>query len=376
MSIVNPIKMPLVSICVLIVILGSCKLVDTDENIEAELEFINLFDARQDSTIACYRIPSIVTAPNGDLLAAIDERVPSCGDLKWSNDINIVMRISKDQGKSWSDIITIVDYTLGESASDPSMIVDQETGEIFLFYNYMDLNNERDIYYLHYIKSNDNGRSWSEPEDITSQIAKPEWHNDFKFITSGRGIQTSTGKLVHTLVNLNHGMHVFASDDHGVSWYVIDTPVVPGDESKIIELADGSWMINSRANKSGLRYIHTSEDEGISWISRADSTLIDPGCNASILRYSSITNGGDRNRLLFSNANSDSTRTNLTLRISYDEGKIWSSGKTIYEGGSAYSSMTTLPNGDIGIFFEKDDYKENVFVRVSLEWLTDGNDKL
>lgn len=65
----------------------------------------------------------------------------------------------------------------------------------------------------------------------------------------------------------------------------------------------------------------------------------------------------------------------MTIRISYDEGKSWTEGKTIYLGGSAYSSMSILKNGDIGLFFEKDYYKENVFVRLTLEWLTDGNDK-
>ena len=68
-------------------------------------------------------------------------------------------------------------------------------------------------------------------------------------------------------------------------------------------------------------------------------------------------------------------RINMTVRISYDEGKSWTKGKTIYNEGSAYSSMTILANGDIGLFFEKDNYQENVFARLTLEWLTDGNDK-
>lgn len=175
----------------------------------------DIFNTSMNDSVSCYRIPAIVTAPNGDLIAAIDERVPSCGDLKWSKDINIVIRRSDDNGKTWSPIETIIDFPLGKSASDPSMIVDEITNEIFLFYNYMNLDTEKDIYYLHVMKSSDNGKTWSKPEDITAQIAKPEWHKDFKFITSGRGIQTSTGKLLHCMVNLNSGMHLFGSDDHG-----------------------------------------------------------------------------------------------------------------------------------------------------------------
>lgn len=338
------------------------------------ITYQDLFNSSNNPNISCYRIPALVTAPNGDLIAAIDERVPSCGDLQWSKDINIVIRKSTDNGKTWSEIEKIIDFPSGKSASDPSMIVDNITKEIFLFYNYMDLDHEKDVYYLHVIKSKDNGKTWSDPEDITTQIAKKEWHNDFKFITSGRGIQTRSGTLLHCMANLNSGMHVFGSKDHGKSWFFIDTPVSPADESKIVELADGDWMINARANKEGKRFVHISSDEGNSWKTRPEPTLIDPGCNASIVRYTAIKDGYKKNRLLFSNPKSDKDRVNLTVRISYDEGQTWSEGKTIYKGESAYSSMTILDNGDIGLIFEKDDHTENAFVSFSLNWLTDGKD--
>jgi len=338
-------------------------------------QYEDLFNATDNDAISCYRIPAIVTAPNGDLIAAIDERVPSCGDLKWSKDINIVIRRSSNNGKKWSEIETVIDFPLGKSASDPSMIVDMETKEIFMFYNYMNLDTEKDIYYLHMVKSADNGLTWSEPVDITKQIAKPAWHKDFKFITSGRGIQTRSGKLLHCMVNLNSGMHLFASDDHGKTWYFIDTPIKPADESKIVELANGDWMVNARANGKGLRYVHVSSDEGKTWKTKPDEQLIDPGCNGSIIRYTAIEDGYKKNRLLFSNAKRKKGRKNMTVRVSYDEGKTWTEGKTIYTGGSAYSSLTILENGDIGLFFEQDGYKKNPFVSFSLKWLTDGTDK-
>lgn len=343
--------------------------------IQDKLVFQDLFNTSMNDNVKCYRIPAIVTAPNGDVIAAIDERVPGCGDLKWSKDINIIVRRSSDNGKTWSNIETVVNFPYGKSASDPSMIVDKVTNEIFLFYNYMDLDTEKDIYYLHVVKSADNGKTWSEPMDITSQIAKPEWHKDFKFITSGRGIQTRSGKLLHTMVNLNSGLHLFGSDDHGKTWYFIDTPIQLADESKVIELADGTLMINARVNGKGMRYVHTSTDEGKTWTTKEAPELIDPGCNASIIRYTSIEDGYKKNRLLFSNAKSKKGRVNMTVRISYDEGKTWSEGKTIYEGPSAYSDLTVLENGDIGLFFEQDEYTKNPFVSFSLKWLTDGKDE-
>ena len=362
---------------IILLIITSCSAQNKAYQIsDGMIQIHDLFNASTNDSVACYRIPAIVTAPNGDLIATIDERVPSCGDLKWSKDINIVMRRSEDNGKTWSVIESIVDFPFGKSASDPSMIVDQITKEIFLFYNYMNLDTEKDIYYLHVMKSADNGKTWSEPKDITSQIAKPEWHGDFKFITSGRGIQTSDGKLLHCMVNLNSGMHLFGSDDHGETWFLIDTPIAPADESKVVELVDGSWMVNARGNdKKGVRYIHTSSDEGKTWTTKAEPQLTDPGCNASIVRYTAIKDGYTNNRLLFANANSEKGRKNMTVRVSYDEGKTWSDGKTIYKGPSAYSSLTILKNGDIGLFFEKDEYTANVFTSFSLEWLTDGKDR-
>lgn len=328
-----------------------------------ELDFIDLFPQKEG--IACYRIPSIVTAPNGDLITAIDERVPSCADLRDNKNINLVIRRSTDNGKSWTPIQRVVDYSRGQSASDPSMIVDRVTNTIFMFFNYMNLEHEPQIYYLKYIKSQDNGKSWSDPVDITAQISKPQWHKDFKFITSGRGIQTRKGILLHTLVNLDHGLHLFKSEDHGNRWQLIDSPLIPGDESKVVELSDGSWMINSRLNRKGYRQTFTSSDEGKTWASRPDHSLVDPGCNAGIIRYSPKKPTPQKGILLFVNANHKTDRKNLTLKISTDDGKSWPAEKTIYEGPAAYAAITRLENADLGIVFEKDDYTQNTFVRIS-----------
>ncbi|KAA3654559.1 MAG: exo-alpha-sialidase [Calditrichaeota bacterium] len=364
-----------ISILLALQLCVACSIDDDSRIAEGVISHQDLFNTAMRPGISCFRIPALVTAPNGDLVAVIDERVASCADLHKNRDINIVARRSSDNGMTWSALETIVDYPFGQSASDASMIVDKHTSEIFLFYNYMDVEKEPGIYYLHAMKSSNDGRTWSKPADITVQIAKPDWRKDFKFITSGRGIRTREGILLHTMVNLDSGLHVFGSRDHGKTWFVLDTPIEPADESKIVELTDGSWMINSRFNKSGMRYVHRSADFGKTWQTVADSTLIDPGCNASLIRYTSVLDGYKQNRLLFSNAKSVTDREKMTVRISYNEGKSWSEGKTIFPGHSAYSSLTILKNGDVGLFFEKDDHAQNAFVRFSLEWLTDGKDK-
>ena len=338
--------------------------------IKTNLEFKTVFDSEESDSISCYRIPSILTASNGDLIVAADQRVPSCGDLRSNENVNIVIRRSEDDGDTWSAIKAIVDYPLGESASDPSMILDRTTKDIFLFFNYMDLKNAAGKYRLKLIKSKDHGKSWSKPIDITKQIIKEDWEDDFMFITSGRGIQTHDGQLLHTLVNLDKGLHVFGSDDHGANWFLIDTPISPGDESKIVELNPGHWLINSRVNKAGLRYTHQSIDEGHTWSTTADSILVDPACNASLLKYRTADTGMNKNLLLFSNVNSSDSRSNLTIKLSQDEGKSWAYSQTIYSGKAAYSSMTILRNGDIAVFFERDDYKTIDVVKFPIKWIT------
>jgi len=366
----------IIAVLLILTFAGFCTNENTSKIPSGVITYSALFTDEMSTDVSCYRIPALITAPDGTLIVAADERVESCADLRTNQNINIVIRRSSDNGVTWSECETVVNYPYGTSASDPSMIVDKETNVIFLFYNFMDHNKESGIYYLHVIKSQDNGKTWSEPENITSQITKSDWYSDFKFITSGRGIQTQTGTLLHTLVNLEKGLYLFGSRDHGKSWFLIDTPIRPADESKVVESVDGSWLINSRVNKGGMRYIHISEDYGNTWKTMSQPELADPGCNASLIRYTSVKDGFEKNRLLFSNANMENNRKNMTVRLSYDEGNNWTVGKTIYAGSAAYSSLTVMENEEIGLLFEKDNYKEIAFVRFSLQWVTNGEDRI
>lgn len=323
-----------------------------------------------------FRIPALLTAGNGDLIACCDARRQSNRDIHKSMDTDIVIKRSSDNGKTWTNMEVVCDYGYGKPASDPSLISDRITGEIFCFYNYIDQDNApREVRHL-VQSSKDNGKTWGKARDITEQITKPEWKMDFKFITSGRGIQRRNGDLLHTLVNLQNGLHLFGSKDHGAGWFMIDVPVMPGNESKVIELNDGGLMINARVNdKQGMRWVHRSSGGGRIWSSGPDKSLTDPGCNASILRFTSTTDGYARDRLLFSNACSALGRENLVVRISYDEGKSWSDGKVIDPGPAAYSCLTICRDGSIAVLYEAG-YRAVRFVRFTLEALTDGRDRL
>ncbi len=323
-----------------------------------------------DGGVAVYRIPAICTAPNGDLVAVCDARKNHGGDLNTSQPINISVRRSTDGGKSWTEPENTWTWKWNDgehwAGSDPSFIVDKEEKKIFLFYNVWESKNDYGVFQFWMQESSDNGKTWSKPRDISKDIAFADWpfgktqnKGGFIFITSGSGIQTKDGTLLHTIVHVGDGNALFGSTDHGKTWKPMGRPVKNGDECKVVELSDGSWMINSRWRGGG-RQIHVTKDRGQTWESRYDSSLADPECNAQIMRYGKV--------LLFSNCKSPTRRALLHLRASLDDGKTWNEGVSLTpQGGpegAAYSDMTVLPNGDIGVLYEGPGYATINFVTV------------
>lgn len=311
-----------------------------------------------------YRIPAICTAPDGKTLVAVcDFRKLHAGDLNTKQPIHIDYRLSTDGGKTWTDAKPTWQWSWDENeqwaASDPSFIVDNEAKKIFLFYNVWECKRKSGVYQHWVQESADNGKTWSRPRDITSSIKRPEWPPlGFLFISSGSGIQTRDGTLLHTIVWVNKHVALFGSTDHGKTWKPIGSPCSPGDECKVVELSNGDWMINSRY-RGGAREVFVSQNRGETWSHRSDMMLLDPACNAQIMSYpvrmarpgKKLAEGVPEKVLLFSNCKSRG-RSNLTLRTSWDDGQTWNEGVTIEPGGSAYSDMTILPDGSVGVIWE------------------------
>ncbi len=339
-----------------------------------QIEFIDsqpLFISGTNDTHT-FRIPAIATATNGDLIAACDARRTSSGDLMQQRTIDIVFRRSEDNGKTWTPI-EVMDPVDDGGCSDPSLLVDEVSGDVFCFYNYMSNDGSSAEYRFFVQRSSEHGKTWEKPVDITNQIAGPELKDTFKFITSGRGIQTRDGLLIHNYVRVGKGVTLFASDDHGSSWKTLGE-VSPGDESKVVQLHDGTLLVNSRIGP-GKRFVHRSSDGGKTWESEADFGLPDPKCNACIIQYTAKQDGFDKDRLIFCNAASNTNRENLAARISYDGGESWSAGRVLDSGPSAYSEIAILRDGSMGVLYEPG-YKEIRFVRFTLEALTGGEDRL
>lgn len=356
------------------------------------VEYLNTHGSRY------YRIPAITKAMNGWLVAVTDKRWSSNGDLP--NNIDVVARVSKDNGKTWTEPVTIAgtaelggDYGHG----DPAIVTDRETGDIFVL-----VTSKKGFYYgtpddparLKCIVSHDNGITWDTPVDITDQIygagcsdkTRQGWHS--MFFSSGAALQTSKGTLmvvapVRTTSNNTHSLfqaQIIRSDDHGKTWTCNGVPALyDADESKILELNDGRLLVKSRKQGGGYVYYSISDDDGASWSERSQFTdVYDPGCDGDIIRLTSTSKDEGANRLLLSIPDATS-RKNVTVYLSTDEAKTWPLKKTICPGGSAYSSMVVLDDGTIGIYFEEDGLEGGYhmrYARFSLNWLTNGTDEI
>ncbi|MHC4432929.1 MAG: sialidase family protein, partial [Planctomycetota bacterium] len=285
-----------------------------------------------------YRIPALLTTQAGTLLAFCEAR--EGGD---SSDIDLLLRRSQDCGVTWSDRQVVWDQ--GRNVcGNPCPVQDRDTGVIWLLLTWNDstdtgrkLHNgtSKDTRRVYVCSSDDDGRTWSKPVEITATTKKSDW---WWYATGpGVGIQLRDGPHKGRLVipcdytdKNGYGSHIIYSDDHGESWKLGGSVSSGCNECQVVELADGSLMLNMRMqqNGQGKRGVATSQDGGLTWSElKFDPVLIEPVCQASFLRYT-LASAGGRNRLLFSNpacapvpGQSRGDRVAMTVRLSYDEGK-------------------------------------------------------
>jgi sialidase-1 len=352
-----------------------------------------------EGSYTCYRIPAIVKAPTGELLAFAEGRKTDCGDF---GDVDIVVRTSRDNGRTWGAVRVVADYGVAQ-AGNPAPVVDRTdprypAGRLFLLYNTgtaseKDVRNGKAIREVWYKTSTDGGQSWSEPVNITSSVNrpnKPDVNPQYAFPedwrsyanTPGHALQIQNGRYRGRLfVAANHSegtvqsqfrdyrAHGFYSDDHGKTWKLSATVTYPGgNESTAAETSTGSLLMNCR-NQSGdvkSRLLAFSSDAGETW-ERVEvaSDLPDPVCQGSMIDY----RRGNKPVLLFVNANSQTKREKLTVRLSQDDGKSWSSGREIYPGPAAYSDLVIQQDGQIGVLYERDNYTTITYTHFPYDWL-------
>ncbi|MGV8095446.1 MAG: exo-alpha-sialidase [Mangrovibacterium sp.] len=323
-----------------------------------------------EGTYKGYRIPSVIVTTKGTVLAFAEGR----NDRGDSGDIDIVLRRSDNNGKSWGPEIVVWNEELN-TCGNPCPVVDEKTGRIWLWMSWnFGQDDEGEIIhkkskqprlpYLCY--SDDDGLTWSVPVNMSETCRDQSW--GWYATGPGFGIQLKKGKYEGRLVipanhsyddsqgnvrkgSYGYGAHVLISDDHGKSWRM-STSIRSGcNESQVTELSDGTLIMNMRSyNDKYCRAISWSKDGGETW-SEIDHAyqLVESRCQASILNYGKYKG---RSYHLFSNPAVPSGRTHMTIRISEDDCHTWTSSRLLYEGPSAYSCLVKLANGDLGVFFE------------------------
>jgi len=332
-----------------------------------------------------YRIPALTTTTKGTLLAAYDAR-PTLADLP--GELSIVMRRSTDGGRTWRPQTVVRRGPAPEGYGDPSFIVDRTTGRVFLFhaasvrqgfFGAKTGNGDDDPEVLHadYGYSDDDGVTWTWRR-LTSVIKQPEWGG--LFAASGEGAQMRfgphAGRLLQPYVVRRDGRNWVTtafSDDHGVTWQMGALVGPDADESKVVELSDGRLMLTIRARP--VRKVAWSSDGGTTWTGlRDEPALADPANNGSVMRLFPDAPAGshEARQLLLSHTNHASRRENLVIRRSCDDGRTWSAPVVVEPGAASYSTLTRLPDGRVGLLYERGTVNAIVFASFDLTWLGGG----
>ncbi|MGB8168336.1 MAG: sialidase family protein [Chthoniobacteraceae bacterium] len=388
---------------------------------EPFIEKLDLFTVGDDPAYKIYHIPGIVVTAKGSVLAWCEARKRAAGVSDW-DDIRILLRRSTDEGKTWSEPKSVADVP-GPKTKNPFSLRMKNVDPNDVTYNNPVLIADRDgtvhmLFCLEYMRcfyqrSADDGLTWSTPVEITGAFEKFKSAYDWKVLATGpdHAIQLKNGRLVvpvwlSTGTGGNaHRPSVTAtihSDDAGKTWQAGDIAVpctdewINPNETIAIELADGSVMLNVRSeSKAHRRLVTVSKDGATGWSTpRFDDALLEPICMASIVRFSLAQDGG-KNRILFSNPDNLSRadgkeepgknrdRKNVSVKLSYDEGKTWSVTKSVEPGPSMYSDIAVTKSGTILCFYGSSGARSGpgsfaggrlTLARFNLEWLTDGKD--
>lgn len=350
------------------------------------------------------RIPGLATTNKGTLIALFDARYENGRDLQGHMDIGI--HRSEDNGDTWEPIQIVMD--MGEwgglpekfnGVSDACILVDKNSDAIYIAGLWMhgvinaegrwveDLDEQSNEWNHQWrtkgsqpgfgmkqtsqfliVKSTDDGKTWSDPMNITEMGKKEEWW--LWAPAPGQGITLKDGTLVFPTQGRDKTGEAFSnitySKDGGKTWKSSKPAVNESTtECMAVELSDGSIMLNMRANSnkgrtddSNGRAIAVTKDLGENWSVHPTShrVLIEPVCMASIIRHDYKAGSKHKSVLLFSNPASKTKRHNMTIKHSYDDGMQWSgadSSLLLDEFNSrGYSCLTSTDNETIGILYE------------------------
>lgn len=330
-----------------------------------------------DDNSAAFRIPGLVTTNKGTLLGVYDVRYNSSVDLQEHVDVGLSR--STDGGKTWEKMR--LPLAFGETGGlpaaqngvgDPSILVDTKTNTVWVVAAWthgmgnqrawwsshpgMDVNHTAQLVMS---KSTDDGKTWSEPINVTEQVKDPSWY--FLLQGPGRGITMSDGTLVFPIQYIGSdripNAGIMYSKDSGKTWKIHNHARTNTTEAQVAEVEPGVLMLNMRDNRGGSRAVYTTTDLGETWKEHESSrtALIEPVCMASLISVKAKDNVLKKDILIFSNPNSTKNRNNMTIKVSLDGGKTWSPEHQVLvdEGyGWGYSCLSMVDKETVGILYE------------------------
>ncbi len=351
-----------------------------------------VFEAGTDNHIY-FRIPAITETKKGTLLAFCEARntkpdfykeslFPGItpyqpGDSKDTGDIDLVLKRSIDGGATWGDMITIFDDG-NNVCGNPAPVVDWSTGRIWLFWCWQKCGNQASSLFpsildghtrrVVYSYSDDDGLTWTGPVDMTATLKESNWNwyatgpcHATQLVSgahAGRLIVPANHRDSATKVNYSH---CFFSDDHGKTWTLGGSTAKAGNESCIAELSDGTILTGMRIAADDLaeglnakcRAFSRSTDCGVTWgtFDRVE-TLVDPGCQGAIANYRKGDQELPSSTILLSNCHNSSSRRDMSISVSKDDGTTWTTPYTVTLGRSAYSDIIVLWDGSVVLFYE------------------------
>ena len=350
-----------------------------------------------------YRIPAITTVkktlPSGEvidrLVVLTDDRLQHNGDLP--NLLYIVAQYSDDMGRTWSRPQRVAGgEELGGNYGhgDASIVTDRTNGNIIgimtcagTYGHGFWASTAAEPQLWKTIMSSDGGETWSVPVDHTKSLygvgsPNPTWRGGFS--GSGAALQRRDGTLVSSFVNRDgndvRNFHFFMSRDHGQTWSVVGTSgTTNADEPKTLERNNGDLSIFVRAN--GYNFHNVTSDEGKTWKypaqTRFTSGINGTACDGEYMVWCSTLDGNPWN-VAFETLPNASSRMNVSICLSEDEGETFGTPRTICPWGSGYSTAVVLPDGTLGVYYEEDGCNATPwnytlrFVRFSLNWASGG----